>query len=278
VTARTDGANIVIFRGAIVKATWVFAAVLLAAGAMASAQDMPAGPGAAEQKAPAPPPQDPRVSHIKMMESVLTTAVRTGATVVANQIQGVEFVTGTARARGFSLDGYGVFFDVDIPMMQQSGLWTTQTLLTQRMIDNLHQVVAGMPDGPERRGYQADLRRLEGSSADAGASQVAERGMAAAQTVTDPKAAAPRDANEMYTDAVKTALIDAMLDYSSSLKLGPEEWLTVAAQDGEGPLPGELYSPSTTLLRVKGSDLAAFVSGKLTRDEVLKKVVVREFQ
>jgi hypothetical protein len=86
------------------------------------------------------------------------------------------------------------------------------------------------------------------------------------------------DANDLYTEAVKVALIDAMLKHSFSLRLGDEEWLTVAARDGEGPVvPGQIDDASTIVIRIKGSDLTAFVTGKLTRDEVMKKVQVREF-
>jgi hypothetical protein len=105
-------------------------------------------------------------------------------------------------------------------------------------------------------------------------------GVAAAQTVPDTLAAAPelRDPNEMYTEAVKSALINAMLRYSGQLGIGADEWLTVAAQDSEGPLtPGQLYDASTIVLRVKGSDVAAYLANKLTIQEVAKKVEVREF-
>jgi hypothetical protein len=116
--------------------------------------------------------------------------------------------------------------------------------------------------------------------------------MAAAQTVPDASTttraanALPPvqsfvdngDPNARYTEAVKNALIDAMLKYSAALKVGSDEWLTVAAQDSEGPLtPGEVYDASTLVLRVKGSDLSAFQSNRITRDEVLRKVDVREF-
>jgi hypothetical protein len=90
-------------------------------------------------------------------------------------------------------------------------------------------------------------------------------------------AADTRDPNELYTEAVKNALIDAMVRYGSQLRMGPDEWLTVAAQDAEGPLPGQIYDASTIVLRIKGSDLAAYQSNKLTKEEVMKKVEVREF-
>ena len=65
------------------------------------------------------------------------------------------------------------------------------------------------------------------------------------------------DPDRQYTDAVKSALIDAMLDHSLAMDLGPEEWLTVAARQSEGPLaPNQLFDVATIVLRVKGSDLA----------------------
>jgi hypothetical protein len=69
-----------------------------------------------------------------------------------------------------------------------------------------------------------------------------------------------------------------MLRYTSFLKIGAEEWLTVAARDSEGPLmPGQIDDASTIMISIKGSDLAGFQSNQLTREDVLKKVVVREF-
>ncbi len=64
------------------------------------------------------------------------------------------------------------------------------------------------------------------------------------------------DPDRQYTDAVKSALIDAMLDHSLSMDLGPDEWLTVAARQSDGPLANnQLYDVATIVLRVKGSDL-----------------------
>ena len=64
-----------------------------------------------------------------------------------------------------------------------------------------------------------------------------------------------------------------MLKYSVGLKLGPDEWLTVAASDPGPDRPG---IASTILIRIKGSDLSAFHANKLTREEVLKRVEVKE--
>jgi hypothetical protein len=42
-------------------------------------------------------------------------------------------------------------------------------------------------------------------------------------------------------------------------------------------MPGGVDDASTIVIRIKGADLTAFHSGKLTRDDVLKKVDVREY-
>ena len=39
------------------------------------------------------------------------------------------------------------------------------------------------------------------------------------------------DPGEVFTQAVASALIDAMLENSGSLVIAPDEWLTVAARD-----------------------------------------------
>ena len=256
------------------KAAWILAA-LVAAGSTAYAQSAPTQPA------------NSRRDDLKNMEGLLTNAVRNGADKLGRQMQisepGSLIVTGTARARGFVLDGYGVFFVVDVPMMKQSVVWSMQVLVKEQQREFLRQFIATTPEGPARRQAESMLRNLDRPGAAAAPSQVTQAappppGMATAQTLPDAALTAvpvPKDPNELYTEAVKTALIDAMLNYL--LKIGPDEWLTVAAQDAEGPLPGQIYDASTIVLRVKGSDLAAFQSGKITRAEVLTKVEIREF-
>ena len=87
----------------------------------------------------------------------------------------------------------------------------------------------------------------------------------------------PFDPNASYTDAVKRQLIDAMLDYSSPLELRPNEWLTIAARDGDPPIPTVIYESITMVVRARGADLAEFRAGRLSREEMLKRVEVRGF-
>jgi hypothetical protein len=245
-----------------VKGTAFIAAAVIATAATVSAQDA------------APAADAPRRNQVRMMENVLTSAVRQGAESLARRMQASEpgslIVTGTARARGIVLDGYGVFFDVDVPMMKQSVVWAMQTLERERQRAALRQLIETSPDSPARRLAEQQMRMLDrnpGSTLPL-APPAAAGGIAVAATVNDVNETAapePKDPNEQYTEAVKTAPI------------GGDDWLIVAARDSEGPItPGALDDASTIVLKVKGSDLMAFRSNKLTRAEARKKVEVHE--
>ena len=77
-----------------------------------------------------------------------------------------------------------------------------------------------------------------------------------------------QDPNRAYTEAVTRALVDAMIDYSTPMAIGPEQWLTVAARDDEGRnalAPKDpLEEVVTMIYRIKGSDLLAYRSGRST--------------
>ncbi len=70
-----------------------------------------------------------------------------------------------------------------------------------------------------------------------------------------------------------------MLDHSHQLGLGIDEWLTIAARGSQGPLVSQaVFQDTVTIsLAIKGSDLSDYRAGRLTRDEVRARVVVREF-
>lgn len=284
----------------------MMAAALLAAGTSAYAQETPAPPPitylrpvtfpvlalvpeetpAQEQPAGKPPAtraaaEADRRDDIKTLEAVLTLAVKSGADKLALQMRASEpgslFVIDTGRTRGFDLQGYGVFFDVDVPMMKQSVLYVAQ----QETRASLENYVATLPPGPARDLAVNELRRMQQmglrQSGGASATQIASPGVVTGQVADNVPSAPILDPNAQYTEAVKSALIDAMLKYSVGLKLGADEWLTVAARDAQGPSgPGYLDEASTILIRIKGADLTAFHAGKLTREEVLKKVEVKE--
>jgi hypothetical protein len=280
----------------------------LAAPAISSAQD---AQGVPEQNAPAasaPAPSVPaqnaatpsapegRRHSIRMMEAILSRAVLTGAEHLAEQLgsgnPNVSFFTGQARARGFALDGYGVFFHVEIPEMQQSVVWSVTTLERDAQIaktlDTLKRIVDGIPDGvPKIQGEQAlkTVQVLVGPAPTL-ADPVGPRGMVQAATTADtpnvdplpPVATILRDPSGAYRQAIKDALIDAMLEHSRGMNIGPDEWLSVAAQRGDSPMsPNEIVTSPTLVLRIKGSDLALYDADRTRKDEIRKRVEAREF-
>jgi hypothetical protein len=253
-------------------------AVVLAASAPVSAQTAAPAQSAAAQTA-----MQGRHDAMHMMEGVLTASVRKGAAQLNRRIQAIQpslmVLSGDARARGFLIEGYGVFFDVEIPAVSQSVLWSVRTLSRDREVSSslafLRQFVNTANDPGAREQAQQALHDIEQEVGPVPAAQ--QSGTIAAASTDSTAVPDIGDPGEEYTKAVKSALIDAMLEYSGSMKLGPEEWLTVAASDSQGPLPGQLYDTPTTILRVKGSDLFAYQTGKISRDEAVKKVEVREF-
>lgn len=234
--------------------------------------------------------------QIKVMEGALVGAVRHGADVLGAQLKPVNpslmLLTGTAQAKGFFLEGYGVFFDVQIPALRESVAWSIQALANEpdpRLIQSLarlRQQIADLRDPAARVSLERDIAAIEratGISARDETVQASQargaQGVAAASVAAAPLAPQKMpDPNEMYTEAVKSALVDAMLEYGGAMVIAPDQWLTIAARDAEGPLaPGEPYDAITIVLRVKGADLTGFRAGRLTRDDARKRVEVREF-
>lgn len=279
------------------RRTSTFAAAVVALATTASAQ-------------PAAPTDDQgQLRHqIYLMEGALARAVTAGAARLNQEFRSLMpdmiVVAGEANARGFHLAEYGVFFDVEVPVLRQSMMWSLRAMLDQddqgavEALAALRAVVA-TTSGPERATAEAALRRLEAQLRPLGIARRSDLGgiQAAGRTTGTPANAqsapsAPRkainsqlldDPNKAYTDAVVQALIDAMVDFSLPMvsSLRPEEYLTVAARDNErrdllAP-PNPYEQVSTFTLRIKAADLAAYRAGKIDRDDTRKRVQVQEF-
>jgi hypothetical protein len=259
-----------------------FALAALALAGTAAAQPV-AADGAAKRR-----------YEIKVMEGVLVGAVRHGAEQVSRQLQPqLVLMTGFARARGFVLDGYGVFFDVEIPGMRETPVWTMRVLeqdmiAARRTLERLLQQVQTIGDQQTKASLDQGLRQLQAQVTRTSQYQgsrnesrtVAGAALPEGAEVTAQQAAPPpvQDPGMLYTESVKSAIVAAMLDHGAPLAIQPEEWLTVAARDGEGPLtPLENYDAVTFIFRIRGSDLAAFRADRITREEAQKRVEVRQF-
>jgi hypothetical protein len=238
-----------------------------------------------------------RRDQIQLMEGVLSRAVRLGAEQVNRRMQQLDptmtVITGQARARGFVLEGYGVFFDVEVPTMSASAVWSMITVQRDVQVANslesLRRALEAMPDGPKVQEAEQALQRVARQvgpipqpQSQVQAPALPGAGVTQASAVVQAPAEPPQepmdDPDRQYTDAVKSALVDAMLDHSLSMDLAPDEWLTVAARQSEGPLgSNQLFDVSTIVLRVKGSDLAVYAADRTKRDEVRQRVDVRVF-
>jgi hypothetical protein len=246
---------------------------------------------------------------ISMMESVLESAVANGADSLMRAVRAVMppdalVLTGAPSARGFRLEGYGVFFDVEVPAFRRTMAWTLRQMVDENglgaaaAVNQLKAYIATVQDPRQRTTLDRALRRLElqvgpvapivPSPQEASARTVGST--VAAQSVTQPPpASAPavqvdpavvEDPNGAYTREVSSAIVDAMIENSGPLPVGENEWLTVAARDNIRPdrlVPGDTSNISSIVFRVKGSDLAAFRTGRMTLEEVRTHVEVKQF-
>lgn len=267
---------------------------------------------------PVPAPAKPANSgdlrhHIYVMEGALARAVDYGAKQLNREIlqvmPGVFMLEGEARARGVHLEGYGVFFDVRVPMMRQSMVWSLRMMLdhddaqTMASINELKKSMEGVTDPVARANMERVIKQLEvravaamprsagASAAPAGvmassnlpADVAAAGGDGVAATRPEPKVENlwAKDPNRAYTEAVTRALVDAMIDYSAPMQIQAEQWLTVAARDDEGrdslAPPDPLEEVVTMIYRIKGSDLQEYRQGRIDRDEVRRRVQMSQF-
>jgi hypothetical protein len=285
------------------RALWwggALASALIAWPAVAGAQSSDSPPAGVAQTVDVPPPApDPQTLRyqVRVFEGVLESAVQHGAQLINAQLRQVSpdlmLFSGPPRARGFRLDGYGVFFSVDVPRVRASVMWSFRTLNQSgvevgQALQRLRRYVQSTNDSRTRSDLEQALRLVElqvgplppmpgggpaagsiaaGASASSGEANVVS---AAPQVMRDPDAA--------YEAEVKRALIDAMLDHGTALNLGADEWLTVAAREHEdAAFTGELPYLVTITLRLRGRDLQAFRTGQISREEARQRVDVSEF-
>ena len=232
------------------------------------------------------------------MERVLEGAVEHGVTVTRDRVQALAqvpadlLVSDNAHARGFRLEGYGVFFDVVVPSFETTLTWSLRTLDQNDLgLDSAlrtlqtHIKTAGDPD------LEQALKRIELQMNPAVLARTTVPDVAGARNATGSAASAAADKpiatddpiltdpNEAYRTEVTQALKDAMLAHSSSLSIGPTEWLTIAAKgnDDRPRLAPADSDARTRIIRLRGSDLAEFLAGRISREEALQRMEVRVF-
>lgn len=242
--------------------------------------------------------------RIFMMEGVLERAVQLGVDNLRRRVRAVMpddglLQGGVAQVRGFPLEGYGVFFDIEVPALRQSLAWSMRTMhdtgmALARDLAKIRSMVPSIADPRTQAEFDRTLRRIQQQigptpsvqtgQVSTGASAMTAQAVASGQPPEVPAGGDVdqvllNDPNEAYTQEVRAAVIDAMIENSGQLALGDHEWLTVAARDNTSAGPFTSGNPDavTLVLRVKGADLSAFRAGRLTLEQVRSRVEVDEF-
>jgi hypothetical protein len=187
---------------------------------------------------------------------------------------------GNTRARAFRIDGYGVFFDVDLPPIPRSVEWSVRVLDTGAVlvgdIEQLQEQLNRLNDPRVTRVLQPIIRSMQ--------TKMAGGGTASGQAGQSPDGVKPAlvgnrppdDPFAGYVRELKTTLAQIMMEYGTTLALGPDDWLHVAAREMSPKLMPGNPTDATITLRVKGSDLAAFKTGRLSREETARKIEIKE--
>jgi hypothetical protein len=234
--------------------------------------------------------------QIGTMERVLENAVEHGAAIWRDRLQAVvpsqTLLLDNARARGYRLEGYGVFFDVEVPSLSfETTLYSVFRTLDENGLglqSALNQLKTHIQAAGDANLEQA-LKRVELQvSPVVPATTVAPASGALQAGGAGPAVppAGPRDngdpilnnPQEAYRQEVTQAVIDAMLDHGGALGIGGDEWLTIGERRNEvRPRIGFDSDAQTVIIRLRGTDLGAFRAGQLSREDALKRVEVRVF-
>jgi hypothetical protein len=259
----------------------------------------PAASAWAQNRAAAPPPTqasallDPRY-QIGLMEGILQRAAEHGAKVTRDRarmvIPGDMLLSDEVHVRGFRLDGYGVFFDIDMPDLQGTMPWIVRTLDQNDLgLDNAIRSMRALAEASGNPNDRQALQRIEMQLSPGLPSSSARPMQVGAQSITPSSAASTpqvdpndpilRDPQGVYRTEVTDALIEAILDHSNGLRLEPNERLTVAARGRESLpslSPADTDSP-TILISVRGEDLIAMLGRQVSREEARARIVIKVF-
>ncbi len=203
----------------------------------------------------------------RAFEETVEHSARNFASSMEELTPGAARFMGNTGAHGFRLDGYGLFFDVQIPVLRRSLSWVFRHLNRGHSelgpaLQSLRQHMRSFDNGDVRDSLEEALRSIE-------------------SLVGRPPPPPPPDFDpgEMYAMEIRDALANAMLDYTDSLPLAANEWLTVAttSSGNRADSPTDLPRGLGLMLRVRGNVLIALRQGEITRSEALDLIEYSEF-
>ncbi len=224
--------------------------------------------------------------QVRLIEQGLEQAVRRGVDALEQRLPaplpGLVVFAGTIRARGFVVDGYGLFFDVEFPVVRRSILWSITAMRQHdsamaQSLATLRRRVLEMPPGLARSTLEDMVHELERATR----TPAFGRGSEAAPDDPDgtrsesPAPTAPADLEAFYRAALQGELAAALVAYGGALPpgaLADGDWLTVAARDGRGRRAG---ARRTLQLRILGGHLRALRDGRLTVEDTRSRIEIR---
>jgi hypothetical protein len=192
---------------------------------------------------------------------------------------------GNTRARAFRIEGYGVFFDVDLPPIPRSVEWSFRVLDTGAAlgpdIEQLNEQVKRINDPRITRMLDPIVRSMQakvaaGSVASGGAGQAPDDKMDVGVKTVASANRASADPFASYIGELKKTLVQIMLEYGPTIRLNADDWLHVAAREMSPKLLPGNPTDATITLRIKAGDLAALKAGRLSPDEAARRVEVKE--
>lgn len=260
-----------------------------------------ASPLAAQPGPARPTPQQREQRYqITTMERVFEGAVEHGAKVTRDRLHAAGFppemlLTDNARVRGYRLEGYGLFFDVAVPMLEGSLTWSLQTLDQNNLgLQSALTALRALVDKSGDTNFEQALKRVELQVAPVSLSTPSAPALSATRTLTGSAAAAPDpppavspsavdaildDPVEAFRAEIRDALMNAMLDHGAALRLAPTDLLTIAARGSDDRTvlgPGN-DDAQTIMITISATDLSAYLSGQIGRDEARQRMTVRVF-
>ena len=259
----------------------VVGALILASPALAQSPPVSA-PGSVSAE------QGERLPQVLLMERALEDAVTRGVRIVEQQLPpmpGVLYFAGPVRVRGFELQDYGVFFDVEHPVVRRSIIWSMNTLQLNggmpTIFQDLRRRLQTMPEGPGQLAFEQILSEMEAELQRTAPLRPGGRGAARVSSPEDADTHRPGrvtiDPLQAYLTALRGELTDALISYGPALGVGEDRWVSVAARDGRGQLDPRVSSPSQTLkLRIRGRDLAALRAGRVSVEDLRRRVEAPE--
>ncbi len=232
-------------------------------------------------------------SQISIMEGILERAVFVGIRSVVNQMPDLfQGPVGWAppTARGFKIDGYGVFFAVEVPTLPAS-TWSiaiinrNNDIAVANELNQLRAVVQSVTDETKRVELKKMIDRVQARVSGAALSEpgVAPRpgaaslvkGGAGADGTGGAPLAQPRSPDEVYTSEVRKELTNVMLEQGITMQIAPEEWFTVAASQSRGGLGDP--DTMTLYLSIQGKDLTALRTRQITPEEAAKRILAKNY-